>query len=190
MSSDEFDRMRPSGGHIAAEVFSNPRTGVSEGLYWSVRTYFHAFRYRRETLEPSLGCDLLNIPVRNWRAIEGVRIEGDEETVEASLYLFNEHFHCQYILLRIGECSGFSFRLSFEVAVELPEWVRRRRGRRIDVAGETSIQFFGAGIHPSIVPVTASVEEARAVAARHLDLRAFEAPALLGGSYFLRPRLG
>ena len=183
-------QLQPRGGAIRAMVFGNPLTNLPEGLYWGIKIDFQPITYQDELLDyVSLSCDFLTIPARDWKQLEGVQLEGDYDQIEASFYVY-EHDYANYSRIAIGERDGVTFRVRYDMSVQFSGLFNDDEDPDLLVSADVVIPYDGLLIHSSIVaPLPETIELARNVAARYVDLDSYEEPRLDHGLYVLKPKL-
>ncbi len=183
-------RLQPRGGAIRAMIFSNPLMDVPEGVYWGIEIDFDPLTYRGELLDyVSMSCDFLTIPARDWKQLEGVRLEGSYDQIEASFYVY-EHDYANYSRIAIDERDGVTFRVRYDMSVQFSGLSTDDEDPDLLVSADVVIPYNGLLIHSSIVaPLPENIEQARSVAARYVDLDTYEAPRLEVGAYVLKPTL-
>jgi hypothetical protein len=112
------NQLHPLGGSISARVFQNDRVGVEENLYWSVHIDFAPVEFAGESDQASLTAEWFVLPIRDWRDLTGRIVQGEQETIEASFYVF-EHDLASWTRVAFGRRDGRLFDVSVDLQVQL-----------------------------------------------------------------------
>ncbi len=154
MGGVPVDRLIAKDGSIRAMVFENEFAGVERNMFWSVEINFAPVVYDGEEVQPSMSADWIVLPVRDWRKLQGVTINGDRDTIEASFYVF-EHDLAPWSEIAFGERHGRQFDVTFNMKVDILGLDEPSEGADVSVQeafvrAQITLPYQGFSIHSSL----------------------------------------
>lgn len=154
------DALVPTGGHVRALLFENPKVNYPRDLPWRFVVNFERFTYRGEEVEPSLSVDWVHLPIRDWRKLVGTHVKGAYgfRGIEASFYVW-EHDYADFEL-EVLERDGARFRVRIALTVQFSGMDATDRDPRLQVSTEAWVPFWGIVLHSQVVGENPSLEEA------------------------------
>ena len=161
------------GGEISGHFFENPAQGVVRRVYWSVHVAFAPLEYGDEVYECSMACEWLQLPVRDWRALDGTRVACacDEDGVESSFYAAMHHVG-NSVELQLDRRDENRFHVEMSMDVDFAGLEGDDEDPNMQVAGASTVPFAGIVVRPETFGVTdaAAIES---LAREHLDVDAY-----------------
>ena len=177
----EVDRKR---SNLSAYIPQQPQD-PPERLCWSVEINCVEKEYEKGFWTPMLYVNDLNIDVRDWKQVEGVTIDKDDEDVAAYLYVL-EHEPTRNNLIRFASRIGNVFTVEWTCLADA-YWDDDYSS---DLPLQLQSQVLFDGVHISWVEADqAGVALAKEMVARYLDLKHLEEPDVRGPHHIVfRPR--
>ncbi len=192
MGGVPVDRLVAKDGSIRAMVFENEFAGVERNMFWSVEINFEPVLYDGEEVQPSMSAHWIVLPVRDWRKLQGVTINGDRDTIEASFYVF-EHDLASWSEIAFGERRGRQFDVTFDMKVDILGLDEPSEGADVSVQeafvkAQTTLPYQGFSIHSSLVEgIPENKAKALEIASHYADLDRYNVPALRYGTWGFDP---
>jgi hypothetical protein len=179
----------PSGGDIYCHVFENKHTGLARNLFWSITIAFEPIQYGENEFQCSMTCEWITWPIRDWRALDGRRIDVTygENGVESSFYTVR-HDCGTYTKLSLRHRVGDRFTVSMSMTVDFLGYYGGDENPEMMVNAEAELPFTGVIITPeNLHPTPVNVAELERVASDFVDLSAFREPERRNHGFVLRP---
>ena len=169
-------KLTPTGGSISALLFENPRANVPRDVYWSVSVRFAPIRYGAPGQEQEFECEAtvewLRLGLRDWRALEGVVIDGKSE-VSASFYVA-EHDPAIETHLRLSGREGASFQVDMKLLVGFRGFFGEDADAALPVVAKLRLPFEGVKVHAGLLKPTLGREaDATPLISPFVDVDAF-----------------
>jgi hypothetical protein len=187
-------KLVPAKATITAQLNGVPNGPRGVYLGFTTNIEFRPLEYEDGEYEPSMGWDLMPIPgVRDWRRLEGVRVEGTNpgkngEPALEGAFLIHEWDGAVESSLSIGTRRGSRFAIDAAMVVDFSGCSGDDSEPTMPVRAKTDAVFRGLWVPPQAYK--GGVEGAKKAAAPHMDLDALEAPIDQGkGSFFFPPKL-
>lgn len=174
------ERLRPRGGSIHALLFENSSAGVPLGVTWAFEVDFEPIRHGEpgdeSEFSPLAAWEWIDLPIRDWRALEGVVIEGED--VEGSFYL-TEHEVLDWSRLSIFDRDGSEFRIEWDMVVDHEGSFDGDEDYRMRVQTSLRVPCEGVLVHFQTFPSDPSRSgELLDVLGGFLDVEAFGPPEI------------
>jgi hypothetical protein len=167
------DQLRPRGGEISALLWDNQSTRVPLAVYWSVRVDFEPLLYEGESCHPNLMVEWLELPIRDWRALES-RDFTRAAAAAGVTFCTAEHDEAVDTTLRIGQRRGTSFDVEWSAIIDFPGWTGTDRDPRLPVRTRTTLPFVGVLVGAHVVEQSSSsLACAELLLSKFLDRSAF-----------------
>lgn len=180
--------IRCVGGECYAYVFENPRMGVQRALFWNFKLECASAAWRGKHQKPSLLCDWVTMPNRNWDDPSGVFLHDmpKRNLIESSFYL-SAHLPVELSRLEIAHSGRDRFRV--RVGGSFGTTGHGALGRtetKFDIEGE--LRFKGLIVTRSnLFPKPSTPADAIAVADAFLNLDGLSPPDLDGDRFLFEP---
>jgi hypothetical protein len=166
----------PLSGSLSALLFENPRAGVVRDVYWSVSVQFAPIRYGAPGQEEEFDCEAttewLRLGLRDWRALEGVSLDGGPEF--ASSFCVAEHEPAIATHLRVSAREGATFLVDLDLKIAFHGFFGEDADPALPVSAHLRVPFDGVKVHAGLLmPAPGGDAEALALLAPFVDVSAF-----------------
>jgi len=158
----------PKGGQIYCHIFENR---LARSLSWSITVEFEPLRYGDEGFSCSMTCEWIRWPVRNWRELDGRRLEG-EDGIESTFYM-TEHNTGRRTELVLRRRRANIFMVKMNMLVDFHGHFGDDGNPAMAVHAEVDVPFVGLLV---IRDKPATPAELQEIASEFVDLSAYEAP--------------
>ncbi len=185
----QLENLVPAGGDIYCHIFENSLAGIQRGIWWSVTVAFMPVIYCNSACECSMTCEWIPWPLRNWHDLDGHELETyyGEHGIESSFYLCDHMVGTRTSLaIALKEANVFSIRMKMEVESNKCNAECGKTNARVVAA--TDVAFTGLLVVPeNLDPAPVTVDQAKEVASRFVDLGVYQEPTWEGHTYRFAP---
>ncbi len=172
------EALKAKGGTLGAVLFENAKANVGRDVYWKVHVEFEPLCYgppgREEEFVCEATCEWLRLGLRDWRALEGVSVDGGSEV--ASSFYVAKHEAAIKTSLRITARQDATFQVDMTLVVDFLGFFGEDADPVLPVAASLRLPFEGVTIHrPLLKAAPGREDDARALLTLFVDLAAFSA---------------
>jgi len=176
------------------------------GMFWDIHMDFWPFIVQGDELACNLTTDWITIPVRDWRSLEDLIVEGNGEVMDAAFtihdldnggystfFIYDDDLG-SWTTIRFGKRQGRTFPATIAVKIRLLDdssahaWPTIYSISHVDLHTLVDLSYEGFVIDRRLV-VGCDENRARALqmAARYVDLDRFQAPRIHYEQFVFEP---
>src|SRR5262245_12823699 len=172
------DQLRPASASIVAVLFENSHTGLKRDVFWRVEIEFEPMQYRDFNLHCNVQCEWLRLGLRDWRDLNGVRVQGGPHEIESSFYTV-EHDLAIWSELAFTTVGGTRFRVEYAGLIDFRGLDESDADPRLPVRAQLEASFEGILIPPAFIRSEDDpCSQAAAMLVPFVDLKRFGTPCL------------
>jgi hypothetical protein len=190
MGSQLNDLLYPINGYISSMIFENPKMGIQEALFWSIKINFQPIYYQNEHFDnPSLGCEFLRIDIQDWNKLDNMILEFDSNKYDASFYLYT-HDYARKSKIEFSRKKEVYFNVKYEMLVDFTGVSETDTDPNLLISVEALLPYIGFTIHPAILePIKENTEKALILASKYVDLGLFQNAEIAKSGFKFKPKI-
>lgn len=179
-----LDSLVPTSAYLESRIDLADAQNTVEHLGHLLEIQFEDLEYEDEFIDNYLQAYWPGPSLKDWHQLEGFSIAGDKSVVD-TFYYVGEFEPAKETHVLIGQREKLSFRVNLRVLVDLP--YKDNAGQIVAV--ELRVPYRHLIIGANVLdPGTGTAEQAREIAARHVDLAHFEDPVHTVYGFAFKPR--